>query len=187
MSEILTIDTSTDVVQSNEIHPLKVFDDSVLKKDHVVPDVPVFDKIIVDLAKRLRMTLKLYGALGIAAPQCGLNARIFVMSVGENFITCVNPKILAKSDQSVREKEMCLSYMGLALPIDRPEWIDVEYYDETGKRYEVRFVGLTSRIFQHELDHLNGVRMVDHVGPATLMNAKRKQVKLLKQYDRRTK
>ena len=107
MSEILTIDTSKDDDQPNEIHPLKVFDDTILKKNYIVPDVPEFDNVIVNLAKRLRMTLKLYGALGIAAPQCGLNARIFVMSVGENFITCVNPKILAKSEHSVREKEMC--------------------------------------------------------------------------------
>lgn len=185
MSEFLTIDTGLDVVKNDVIEPYKVLDEYSLIKGFVVPELSGNYGDYALLAKRLRMTLKLYGALGLAAPQCGINARIFVMSVGEHFITCINPKIVHHSVETVREKEMCLSYIGLAIPIDRYSNIDVEYHDETGKLYSVNFTGLTSRIFQHEIDHLNGIRMIDHVGPATLMLAKKKQAKLLKQYDRR--
>jgi len=187
MSEILTINTDDGVIRQDNIEPYKVFDDSILVKNFVVPELAVDYSKYITLAKRLRMTLKLYGALGLAAPQCGINIRMFVLSVGDKFITCINPKILSASKETVKEKEMCLSYVGLSIPIYRHESIDVEYYDELGKKYEVTFTGLTSRIFQHEIDHLNGVRMIDHVGPATLMLAKKKQLKIMKQYNKNVK
>lgn len=185
MSDMITINTDNSNMTIGSIDPYKVYDDSILIKNRMCLDVKDFDSSLSTVAKRLRMTLKLYGALGLAAPQCNILLRLFVMSVGDQFITCINPRIVDKSEEKVREKEMCLSFVGMSLTIDRSEWIDVEYYDETGKKYEVRLTGLTGRIFQHELDHLNGIRMIDHVGPAALLMAKKKQSKLMKQYDRR--
>jgi peptide deformylase len=83
-----------------------------------------------------------------------------------------------------KEKEGCLSFPGLSVTIDRHASIDVEFYDENGNRQEATLDGLTAQAFQHELDHLNGVRMIDRVKPLALQMARQKQQKLIKKITR---
>jgi len=185
MSETIVIDTGTSTAtQEEKIDPYQVNDYSNTRKIMAVPDNDKEPHFYSRIAKRLRMTLRLYGALGLSAPQCGINARLFVMSVGDKFITCINPKIVSKSTDTTCQKDMDISYPGMSLTIARPSSVVVEYMDETGKEFNVQFDGLTSRIFQQNLDHLNGVTITDHVGPAALMMAKKKQLKIMKKYKR---
>ena len=136
------------------------------------------------LIKRLKMTMKLHNGLGLSANQCGVFERIFVIGSGENVWACINPKIIASSDDIEKDKEGCLSFPGLSVSIDRPKWVEVEYYNENGGQVQMRFDGLTARCFQHELDHMNGVRMVDRVKPLALQMARDKQKKLIKKISR---
>ena len=62
--------------------------------------------------------------------------------------------------------------------------IDVEFWTEEGKQVQTRLEGLSARCFAHELDHLNGVKFVDYVGPVALKMAKKKQHKMIKRYER---
>jgi len=183
MSEEFIIDTGAAVAEAENITPLPLFDENhpMLKQP-----IPVFDvyklpsPLTTKLIKRLKMTMKLHNGLGLSANQCGVFERLFVIGSGDDVWACINPEILATSDDIVKDKEGCLSFPGLSVIIDRPSWIEVQYFEENGKQVQKRFEGLTARCFQHELDHMNGIRMIDRVKPLALQMAREKQKKLIK-------
>ena len=137
--------------------------------------------------KRLKMTMKLYGGLGLSANQCGVFERVFVIGTDQFQIACINPRIVGKSPSTIKESEGCLSYPGLYVKVDRPDWVEVEYTNENGELIQTRLDGVTARCFQHELDHMNGIRMVEHVGAVALQMARRKQEKIIKKIVRHKK
>jgi peptide deformylase len=139
------------------------------------------------LINRLKITMKQFNGIGLSANQCGVFERVFVIGNEHFQIACINPKILAHSEEYDKSNEGCLSYPGMYLQIPRYKWIDAEYHNELGEKKNVRFEGLTARCFQHELDHMNGIRFESHVGPATLMIARQKQQKRIKKIIRRKK
>lgn len=185
MSDTLIIDTGAALSQPSQqvrVEPLPLYDEKhpmlkvqVPEYKHSLPN-PLMELLI----KRLKMTMKQYGGIGLSANQCGVFERVFVIGTDEFQIACVNPRIIGKSPSTIKEKEGCLSYPGLYLKIDRPDWIDVEYTDENGQLVQSRLEGITARCFQHELDHMNGIRMTDHVGPVALQMARKKQTKITK-------
>lgn len=100
---------------------------------------------------------------GLAAPQCGLNSQIFVIERSGNKKVFVNPKIVEFGTRKEIMEEMCLSLPGKKGNVSRSRKIKVEYQDENGKSLKATFEGLMSRIFQHELDHLNGILFTDRI------------------------
>lgn len=123
--------------------------------------------------------------IGLAANQFGSQKRVFVMGAEDVIgfpkpFALFNPRIVASSDDSVLDREGCLSYPGLYLNIKRPSWVAVEYEDYNGVTRGYRAEGYASKCVQHELDHLNGVCFVDIVSPIKLKLAKQKQRKNLK-------
>jgi peptide deformylase len=183
MSEEFIIDTGAAVAEAENITPLPLFDENHPMLRQAIPEYDIRklpSPLTTKLVKRLKMTMKLHNGLGLSANQCGVFERIFVIGSGENVWACINPKIIASSDDIEKDKEGCLSFPGLSVSIDRPKWVEVEYYNENGGQVQMRFDGLTARCFQHELDHMNGVRMVDKVKPLALQMAREKQKKLIK-------
>jgi len=83
--------------------------------------------------------------------------------------------------------EGCLSYPGLMLSVRRPKWVVGKFTNAKGETIEQRFEGLSARCYLHELDHMNGITMLDHVSSFALKRAKTKQEKLLKKVKRRIK
>jgi peptide deformylase len=75
----------------------------------------------------------------------------------------VNPEIIRRSEALVEGKEGCLSMPGWYGLVERAEWIEVKALNEHGKKINLQVDGLLARIFQHEIDHLNGVLFVDHI------------------------
>jgi peptide deformylase len=117
--------------------------------------------------------------IGLAANQIGIAKRVFV--IGSHNIqgfprpfAVFNPKILDASEETVSDKEGCLSYPGLWLDVKRPAVIRVEYQDSQGNLHEAAMSGLVARCFQHELDHLDGVCFVDKVSRLKLQLAMKK-------------
>lgn len=95
--------------------------------------------------------------IGLAANQVGVPYQIFSMrGHPENFV-CYNPKIVQFSTTQVELEEGCLTYPGLLVKITRPQMIKVRFTTPNGETTTRKFTGLTARIFQHELDHLNGI------------------------------
>ena len=189
MSEILTIDTSAGIQTTEQIDQLPIYGEDFPLLQTVMPeytgDFP--NPALVRLAKRMRMTMKLYAGLGLSANQCGVSERMFVVGTDEFQITCVNPKVINQSENKSKIKEGCLSYPGLFLGIERPDWIDVEYMDEFGVVKEGRLEGISAQCLLHELDHLNGIRFTNYVKPVALQMAKKKQVKIIKKIQRTRK
>ena len=176
MSEVLTFNTeSNTVVKESEIVPLKIYSDAFGMLKEVMPEYT--DKLpnnnMERFSKQMHLTRKMYNGIGLAANQCGIRARVFVIGTGDRDdfkITCINPRVVKQSDNIVRDKEGCLSYPALHVTIGRPDNIDVEFTNEKGELVNMNLTGVTARCFLHELDHLNGVLFVDRVKNAIALN-----------------
>ena len=110
----------------------------------------------VKLSHLLINAMKDNNGIGLAANQLGINVRAFVM-YSEPPIVAFNPKITYYNDEEVVMDEGCLSYPGVTIKVKRPRFIRVRFQDPYGNIVVKKFDGMASRVFQHELDHLDGV------------------------------
>ena len=192
MSDILKIDTAVAAgikKVEDKVEPLQVHDDTFHMLSVPIPEFlgVLPNPSMTKLVRRLKMTMKLYSGLGLAANQCAVKERVFVIGTDQFQMACINPKVLESSEEIVKDTEGCLSFPAFFLSIPRPKWVDVEFTDENGQRKQTRLDGLTARCFLHELEHLNGVKFTSHVGSVAMLQAKRKQEKLIKKIVRRKK
>lgn len=116
---------------------------------------PAFD--LIEFSKELVKTMRDANGIGLAANQVGVPYRIFAMRGMPENIVCVNPKLIMPGAELVTLEEGCLSYPGLIVKIKRPQHIRVRFTMPNGEVVTSTYTGLTARIFQHELDHLDGV------------------------------
>lgn len=98
------------------------------------------------------------GVLGIAAPQIGIHKRVFIINGVGVFI---NPEITNRSKNIVLMEEGCLSCPGKLLVVPRAEEISFKALDENLKQISGSFSGIKAAVFQHELDHLDGILIID--------------------------
>jgi peptide deformylase len=192
MSETLIIDTGAAIgtpTQQVKVEPLPLYDENHPMLKVQIPeykfDLP--NPLMEMLVKRLKMTMKLYGGIGLSANQCGVFERVFVIGTDHFQIACINPRIIGQAPSTIKTEEGCLSFPGLHVKLDRPDWVEVEFTNEMGELKQMRLDGITARCFQHELDHMNGIRMIDHIGPVALQMARRKQEKIIKKIVRHKK
>jgi peptide deformylase len=116
---------------------------------------PPFD--IIEFSKELVKFMYDRNGIGIAANQVGVPYRIFAMRGSpENFV-CINPKIIMPGNEQIILEEGCLSYPGLLVKVKRPQHIRVRFNTPNGDVMTKQFTGMTARIFQHEIDHLDGI------------------------------
>ena len=115
------------------------------------------------LIENMFETLKVSNAVGLSAPQIGLNINLFVLDNNNIKKIFINPEILETSDEEVAYDEGCLSLPDVDLEIYRKEKVLINYFDENFENHEEWFDGYTARIIQHEYDHLNGRLFIDHV------------------------
>jgi peptide deformylase len=141
------------------IRPIRILGDPVLR----TPTEPVtsFDAELAAVVRDLLDTLRGQpGRAGVAAPQIGVAARVFVYGAGGVAGHLVNPRITAR-DGVQDGDEGCLSIPGLAFPTPRAWQVRAEGVDEHGEPVTVTGTGLLARALQHETDHLDGVLYVD--------------------------
>lgn len=109
--------------------------------------------------------------IGLAGPQAGLDRRIIVANLTgdpaqkEAERVFVDPEILSRSGEK-REEEGCLSFPGMSVTIVRAETVEVRYRDLEGKEVRREAEGLEAKLFQHEIDHLDGILLLDKMTPA---------------------
>ena len=127
-----------------------------------------------EVAESLVETMKHFGGIGLSANQVGLPYRVFVMGDHKQYITCFNPKILSESKKTVVIEEGCLTYPGLFVKITRPEDIYVQFEDENQSIHNTTFEGLMCRVYQHEMDHMDGIDFTSRAKRMDLNIAKRK-------------
>ena len=131
----------------------------------VSTEVITFDKNLRKLVKDMFETMYQNDGIGLAGVQVGVLKRVIVIHVDtdeENFKSeIINPKILSFSKEESVMKEGCLSVIGKAYEIKRPNEVVVEFQKCDGKTYQVKANGLLAKCFQHEIDHLNGITIAD--------------------------
>lgn len=116
---------------------------------------PPFDPI--EFARELVKFMYESNGIGLAANQVGVPYRIFAMrGQPENFV-CFNPRVVQASEAEITLEEGCLTFPGLLVKIKRPQHVRVRFQTPNGDTLTKQFTGMTARIFQHELDHLDGV------------------------------
>lgn len=126
-------------------------------------------KITPELLKTVQEMIKITKAftdpegVGLASTQIGRSERFFIAKSGEDFIACFNPKILNSSKKTKVFFEGCLSIPDYYGYTERPIGVTVEYMDEKGQKITKKLRGISAWIFQHEMDHLDGVLFMDHV------------------------
>jgi peptide deformylase len=129
------------------------------------------------LCKNLARCMIENNGIGLAAPQCGVSKRIFVMGNETKLYACINPEIL-NGDDLVMGTEGCLSFPELWLKVKRHDVINVRYQTPLGDTVETTFTGLVARVFQHEKDHLDGICYDTKVAKLSLemaMNRRKKR------------
>ncbi len=126
-------------------------------------DVEVFDTDLVRLVERMGELMG--GALGagLAATQVGILRRLFVYlpAEGDEPVAIVNPEIVERSEEMEVDDEGCLSLQGVLVPVERHAAVTVIGQDATGGNVRLELTGFDARVCQHEIDHLDGVLMLD--------------------------
>ena len=145
-------------------------------------EIPVFDFANpsidpVELSHKLINAMKDGKGIGLAANQIGVPVRAFAMD-SEPPIVAFNPKITFFGEEEVLMEEGCLSYPGVYVKIKRPRFIRVRFADPYGNICTKKFDGMAARVFQHELDHLNGIEYFNRAHPIHLDRFKRKWKKV---------
>lgn len=153
-------------------------DEKFLRQKTVKFDFSKFTKKeITALIKEMRETMKKANGIGLAANQAGFNSQFFVAQISktdrrgdpralssteEKFYAIFNPEIIKKSKETWVTDEGCLSVPGGYYgDVERPERITLIGFDKNGKKLKIKAWGLLARVFQHEVDHLDGTLFID--------------------------
>jgi peptide deformylase len=166
-----------------KIYPIVKYGDPILEKPGVA--VKNFNAAFEQLVEDMFSSMYAAQGVGLAAPQIGMSLRLAVVDVtaGKNpeaKIVLANPEII-HAEGEVREEEGCLSIPGFRGYVVRPQFVTVKAQNAKGESFEIRGENLLARAFCHEIDHLNGVLFIQHLGMLKRDLIKRKIKKLRKQ------
>jgi peptide deformylase len=141
---------------------IRTYGDPVLRQR--TKEVEEIDGRVARLAAQMIETMRAAPGVGLAANQVGVSRRVFVYDAGDGPATVVNPRIV-ESEGEFTYTEGCLSVPGHAWDITRPDRVHLIGYDLDGNELSIEAAEFEGRIFQHELDHLDGVLLVERLDP----------------------
>lgn len=130
----------------------------------------------IELAHKLTQTMLHNNGIGLAAPQIGLPYRVFSLRTSP-ILVCFNPLVVDVSSETIELEEGCLTFPNLFLKIRRPSIVKVRFTLPNGETKTEKFVGITARAFQHEVDHLDGILFTQKVSNIELAMARKKAQK----------
>ena len=132
-------------------------------------EVEQFDDSLRQLVERMGRLMKEANGVGLAANQMGVLRRVFVYQTAdeEPLVALVNPRLVAASEELASDEEGCLSIgaASVVVEVERPTTVTVEASSPTGEPLRIEAEGLVARVIQHELDHLDGVLIIDRTSP----------------------
>jgi peptide deformylase len=139
---------------------IRQYPDAALRlRAHEVED---FDDDLRRLADRMVALMHDAQGVGLAATQVGVLRRLFVFEPDEDGARAiVNPEIVVRDDEKETEEEGCLSLQGVRAPVERSVRVTIKGVDPDGSEVQWELEGLGARVVQHELDHLDGVLIID--------------------------
>src|SRR6185295_6443674 len=151
-------------------YPVRVFGDPVLKQK--AKDVTELDGALARFVDTMVDTMYEAAGVGLAAPQVGVQKRMFTFDVGEGPQVLINPEVAEATGEWVYE-EGCLSIPGFHFEIVRPKVVTMTGLDLDGNEVVIEGDELLGRVFLHELDHLDGVLMLERLDRAQRKDAMR--------------
>ena len=159
---------------------IRRFGDPVLKS-RATP-VDRFDDSLRNQVARMAGIMGDAFGVGLAAPQLGISQRVLVYRVGQEapLVALVNPEVDWQADESEPAEEGCLSIPGIHVEVERPVHVRVQAVDEFGDDVVVEASGLEARVIQHEVDHLNGVLILDR----TTRDQRKEAIRTLREMER---
>jgi peptide deformylase len=132
-------------------------------------EVADYDEALSSLVERMAVLMQEAAGVGLAAPQIGILRRVFVYQAGEEepVIALVNPEIVERSEEAEAGDEGCLSLgaASVVVEVERPARVTVEAHSPEGEPVRLEAEGLAARVMQHEIDHLDGVLILDRTTP----------------------
>ena len=154
--------------------PIAQLPDPVLRrKAHKIATI---DKDLQTLIDNMVETMRVAPGVGLAAPQVSESIRLIVVEFGQEdeegnevepkkLFVVINPEIVTASDEKEMGVEACLSIPNLAGEVERHSKIVIKGQNRMGKPTRIKAEGWLARIFQHEIDHLDGILFIDHISP----------------------
>lgn len=147
-------------------HEIVLLPDPVLREP--AQSITDIDDAVLQLLDDMVDTMYDAVGIGLAAPQIGISKRLIVMDCareGEEpeIWKMINPEIIARSENTSKMEEGCLSIPGYNADVTRPAEVEVEFMDIEGNKQKMTASGLLAACVQHEIDHLNGVLFIDHL------------------------
>lgn len=139
---------------------IRTYPDPILRR--IAEPVENVDDNIRSLIEDMAESMYADDGAGLAAPQVGVSSRVIILDAGYGFRAMINPEIIEMSEEKESMEEGCLSLPGIRLEVQRPVRLVVRGMNEEGEIEEVEADGLLARVFLHEIDHLNGVLLIDH-------------------------
>ncbi|MCY4524522.1 MAG: peptide deformylase [Halobacteriovoraceae bacterium] len=153
---------------------LRLGDPVLRKKAEILSMEEINSRQTKELVDDMLQTMQSVGGIGLAAPQIGVSKRLAVISIPADnqryhnapetpLIVIINPRISILSEKKQGYWEGCLSIPGMRGFVERPRKIQVDFQDLKGEKQSLQLKGFLATVFQHELDHLDGVLYVDHL------------------------
>jgi len=145
---------------------IRQFGDPVLRSPGL--EITQFDEALADEAQRMAAVMIDARGVGLAAPQVGSLRRLVVVRTGdegEEIVALCNPRITWRSEEEDIDSEGCLSIGEISVDVTRALAIRVEAQDVEGRPIELEPEGFSARVIQHEMDHLDGVLILDRAPP----------------------
>jgi peptide deformylase len=155
------LDAQAEARRQLALAQIRQYPDPVLRLK--AQDVQEFDDDLVQLVERMKRLMQDARGVGLAANQVGVLRRVFVIQEAEDEEprAIVNPMIVDRSEETEADDEGCLSMQGVVVGVERPVRVRIEARDEQGNAVELELEELPARVAQHELDHLDGVLILD--------------------------
>jgi peptide deformylase len=153
------LDAEAEVRRRLALSQIRQYPDPALRME--ARPVETFDDELAQLAARLSTLMVEANGVGLAATQIGILRRVAVIQHDDDVVVLVNPSITERSEELSSDDEGCLSLQGVLVPVERNCRVTVEARDPTGAEVRLELEGLPARVAQHELDHLDGVLILD--------------------------
>jgi peptide deformylase len=154
------LDPEAQVRRRLALAQIRQYPDPVLRM--TAKDVEDFDEDLSRLVERMTGLLHDAAGLGLAAPQVGILRRVFIFQrTDDEVVAVVNPKLVERSDEAETDAEGCLSMQGVTVPVERSARVMIEAVAPDGEQLHLELADLEARVAQHELDHLDGVLILD--------------------------
>jgi peptide deformylase len=155
------LDPEREALRQAALAQIRQYPDPVLRMR--AREVENFDQDLVRLVERMTRLMEDANGAGLAANQVGVIRRVFVFhpDADTDPVAIVNPTIAERGEETITEDEGCLSMQGVQVPVDRAASVRLEGRDPDGNEISFELNDLGARVVQHELDHLDGVLILD--------------------------